>query len=90
MAARDETLDNLLNGQRRLVAAGAALRRSVAAQGAPTLADRRTARLIAADLGQTLKALEEMRATTAAAAGRAAAGRAASLAYLAVGRAARR
>lgn len=84
---RGDDLDRLLIRQRRLLIAGATLMKSMSARRRPNRADLIQARLIAADLRQTLAALKALGTETGAALGQATVGRAASLAYLQVGRA---
>lgn len=84
-----DELQRLLTRQRRLIVAVSALA-SMIKRGAPAGSiEVLQARLLAAELRQTHAALERLGAETSAAIGSAAAGRAASLAYLAVGRAGR-
>lgn len=85
----DADLDLLINRQRRLIIAGSALVRSIQSQGRASPSEILQARLLAAELRQTLAALQRLGSETSAAVGQAVVGRAASLAYLSVGRAGR-
>lgn len=76
----DADLGRLLIKQQRLVIAGRSL------GGRLSAADALLARLIAADLSAISAALDRMAQATGAAVGSAVANRAASLAYLSVGR----
>lgn len=85
----DIDLDRLINRQRRLIVAGSELVRTIQSQGRASASEILRARLIAADLRQTLAALQRLGNETSAAVGQAVVGRAASIAYLSVGRAGR-